>query len=115
MKPFVIKVGFDEPLGHKPEDMGEYARTCSVDGEEPRTVHQSEGPPPTLAAMQAFVGGYIEIIETVDGRQIIIDEEGKLKGKPINHEATLLARGRIMPTDFICGDVLVLSGDAKVD
>ncbi len=60
----------------------------------------------TLEEMRdAIGGGWIEIVQTTDGRLMVLDEEGKLKGLPINLEAT----GRYLhgDTDFICGDVLV--------
>mgnify|MGYP003139922373 FL=1 len=64
---------------------------------------------PTLEKCQEFVGGYIEIIFTSDGRQIVVDEEGLLKGKPINVDATEEANRTIV------GDAMVLSGEARLD
>lgn len=64
---------------------------------------------PTLEKCQEFVGGYIEIIFTSDGRQIIVDEEGRLKGKPINVDATEEANRTIV------GDAMILSGEARLD
>ena len=58
-----------------------------------------------LAEMNEIVGGYIEIINAKDGRIIIIDEEGKLKNKPFNEEATKLYIHGLQ--DPIVGDVLV--------
>lgn len=57
----------------------------------------------TLEEMQAFVGGYIEIVYLDDGRMMILNEEGKLNGLPINDKATAL----FSPHDEIVGDVLV--------
>lgn len=64
---------------------------------------------PTLEKCQEFVGGYIEIIFTSDGRQIVVDEEGRLKGKPINVDATEEANRTIV------GDAMILSGEARLD
>jgi len=64
---------------------------------------------PTLEKCQEFVGGYIEIIFTSDGRQIVVDEEGRLKGKPINVDASEEANRTIV------GDAMILSGDARLD
>jgi|TARA_B100000073_G_scaffold319365_1_gene298218 hypothetical protein len=65
---------------------------------------------PTLEKCQEFVGGYIEIIPSKDGKkQIIVDEEGMLKGKPVNEDAT---------EEFgmlLVGDIMVLSGEARLD
>jgi hypothetical protein len=42
----------------------------------------------SLEELQTLVGGYIEVIGTKDGRFLVIDEEGKLKRKPLNAAAT---------------------------
>lgn len=60
---------------------------------------------PTLEEAQALVGGYVEVVYLPDGRQMLIDEEGKLKRKPVNVEATMLYGRR---NDVIVGDVVVL-------
>tara|TARA_R100001594_G_scaffold24789_1_gene48624 strand:- start:19184 stop:19459 length:276 start_codon:yes stop_codon:yes gene_type:complete len=77
---------------------------------------------PTYEEMKKFVGGYIEVVESADAKHdIILDEEGKLKGKPINKEATELYLGEEdddtaagWDFDVIVGDVMVLSGDARL-
>ncbi len=83
---------------------------------------------PTLEQMQKFVGGYIQIVYCDNGDQIIMDEEGKLKDKEPNWEATehwfmdkdgvSLADKGIPPEeypDIIVGDCLVLRGKARLD
>lgn len=84
---------------------------------------------PTLEELQAMVGGYIEVAfdDNDLGVQVIVDEEGKLKGKPINMEATehwfeLLQGGRlhtldefIKNVDYLVGHVVVLHGNARID
>ena len=77
---------------------------------------------PTLKEMQEFVGGYIEVVQSADTKyDIILDEEGKLKDKPINIEATELYVGEEQDDtsagwdfDVIVGDVMVLSGNARL-
>jgi len=60
----------------------------------------------SLQAMQTIVGGYIQQVATRDGRYLIVDEDGKYKGKPVNEKATQL----FWPLhDTIVGDVLVLT------
>lgn len=65
-----------------------------------------------LKEMQDFVGGYIECIEFPDGRTLVVNEEGKLEGLPVNDQATALWRQQF-PTDddIIVGDVLIVSKD----
>ena len=55
-----------------------------------------------LSELQEVVGGYIEIVETIDKQIMVVNEEGKLIGLPFNEEATRLVR-----YDVIVGDVLV--------
>jgi hypothetical protein len=81
-----------------------------------KTTHIKDKPP-TLEELQELVGGYIEVAYAPNGDQIIMDEEGKLKNKPINWEATEHWLGKkenyaIYP-DVIVGDVIILSGNAK--
>lgn len=57
-----------------------------------------------LEELQKYVGGYIEIVNTNDGRIMVIDEEGKLNNKDENSKATYLFEN---PFDIIVGDVVV--------
>lgn len=50
----------------------------------------------TLDELQKIVGGYIEIIGTPQGKILVINEEGKLKGLPINIAATDIAGQEIV-------------------
>ena len=45
---------------------------------------------PTLKEAQDFVGGYVEGITFPNGDYLIVNEEGKLMGLPLNPEATAL-------------------------
>ena len=71
---------------------------------------------PTLKEMQEFVGGYIEVVYLNKESMMIIDEEGKIKEKPVNKEATDIAHENqaIFNTDYIAGDAMILSGDARL-
>ena len=62
---------------------------------------------PTLAEMQKFVGGYIEVVYASNGDQIVLDEEGRLKGKEINIVDDEVAN--------IVGDALILKGKARLE
>jgi len=68
----------------------------------------------TLEELQGMVGGYIQVVEINNGKtQIIMDEEGKLKGKMINLEATNVwfPDQYILP-DSIVGDAVILTKKA---
>lgn len=57
----------------------------------------------SLEEMQAIVGGYIEIVYLDNGKLMIVNEEGKINGLPLNDNASML----VGYTDLIMGDVLV--------
>ncbi|RUW56826.1 DUF3846 domain-containing protein [Mesorhizobium sp. M8A.F.Ca.ET.021.01.1.1] len=85
-----------------------------------------------LRAFQEAVGGYIEVVQLLEmfdhGGVIrkciaLCDEEGKLKGKPINVEATKKwyrnVEGKVgIPAhrmnDFLVGDIAFVFGDPKI-
>lgn len=60
-----------------------------------------------LAELQAMVGGYIEVIPLSEGRLMALNEDGKLRGLPVNREATAVALPFLGAGDFIVGDALV--------
>lgn len=72
-----------------------------------------------LEEMQQAVGGWIEAVDfelTGEwGKDSILctlwlNEEGKLLDLPRNQKATDLVSDRIMPEDYIAGDVLITGG-----
>lgn len=62
-----------------------------------------------LEEAQSLVGGYIQIISIGYGEVMVLDEEGKLKGKKENRIATIMAKDKkaIFQSDYIVGDVIV--------
>ena len=58
---------------------------------------------PDLKAAQDFVGGYVEGIPFPNGDYLIINEEGKLIGLPINEQATKLWKETFDNDNFITG------------
>ena len=64
-----------------------------------------------LTEMQEIVGGYVELIRLNDGRMIIVDEEGKSKGKAVNIPATNILRRDHFTTDYIVGTAIVCDAD----
>ena len=61
----------------------------------------------TLEELQKAVGGYIQILTMPDGKLMVFNEEGKLKGLPPNEAATRLMGSQLLPGDFIVGNALV--------
>lgn len=61
----------------------------------------------TLLEMQHYVGGYIETVNVGNGKVLIVDGEGKLKGKLPNRIATgwLQMEGI---HDWVVGDAMLI-------
>lgn len=77
-------------------------------------VSPARGAKLSLREMQALVGGYIEILRLADGRLLVCNEEGKLRGLPLNDVATELFQVDRAWYDPIVGDVLLCTA-AEVD
>jgi hypothetical protein len=74
----------------------------NTDAAEFKIIEDSKDEP-TLKAAQEFVGGYVEGIQFPNGDYLIINEEGKLMGLPLNPEATALWRATFDNDNFITG------------
>ena len=75
------------------------AKIIKADGTE-IAVTPKNGKDFKLDELQPIVGGYIEIVY-LPGRFMVVNEEGKLMGLPINGKASFIAG------ETIVGDVLV--------
>ena len=81
---------------------------------ETKTITDKE---PTLKEMQKFVGGYIEVVDAPNGDQIVLNEEGRIFGLPINYEASEYWLGKGQYDDLynnILGNALILKGKARL-
>ena len=58
---------------------------------------------PDLKTAQKFVGGMVEGISFPNGDYLIINEEGKLIGLPLNPEATALWRATFDNDNYVTG------------
>ena len=67
---------------------------------------------PGLKSAQEFVGGYVQGIEFPNGDYLIINEEGKLMGLPLNPEATALWRMTFTKDKYLWGHDDWVSGPA---
>ena len=66
---------------------------------------QSKEDSPSLSEAQKFVGGWVEVVTVNDGI-LIIDEEGKLKDKPVNEVASKMYADKYGDEDIIVGDAI---------
>jgi len=78
-----------------------------------KEVRPSNGVYWTLEEKQNLVGGYIEVVSTVDGHFMVINELGKLKELELNIPATrIYVHGR---SDVILGNALVVDNRLELD
>lgn len=61
--------------------------------------------PNELKALQGLVGGYVEAVD-LGNCVMLVDEEGKIKGKPINYYNYLL-------NDYICGTAVFVGTEGE--
>ena len=74
---------------------------------------------PDLESAQKFVGGMVQGIQFPNGDYMIMNEEGKLMGLPLNPEATTLWRATFTKDkylfgydDFVVGPAILIKKDA---
>ena len=74
---------------------------------------------PTLKEAQDFVGGMVECVQFPNGDLLLLNEEGKLMGLPLNPEATALWRAHFPKEkfpigwdDFVVGPAMVITKQA---
>ena len=74
---------------------------------------------PQYQAVSDFVGGMVEAVTFPNGDLLLLNEEGKLMGLPLNPEATTLWRMTFTKDkymfghdDFVVGPAMVITKDA---
>jgi len=90
------------------------ATLYSVDGRV-KEIRPSNGVNWSLEELQTLVGGYIEVVRTVDNRFMVINELGKIMNPPLeaNFPATrLYLYGR---RDYIAGPAVVVDTKLELD
>jgi hypothetical protein len=76
-------------------------KVLRVDGSEQEVAGKI-----SLPEAQKAVGGYVEVVKA-SKVAFLVDEDGRRKGKPINHKASALAGVMLV------GDVILLEGTSK--
>lgn len=61
--------------------------------------------------LKSFVGRWIEVVRINDKDILVINEEAKLVGLPMNVQATELVSNNLIPGDYIAGDALICQDD----
>ena len=75
---------------------------------------KSKNDDPSLSDAQKFVGGWVEVVQVNDGI-LIIDEEGKLKDKPVNEVASKMYADKYGDADIIVGDAIFIPNGIQSD
>ena len=75
------------------------------------TVFDKKEDRPSLEEAQALVGGYVERVHSAANPtwQILVNEEGRMRGLPVNEEASQICG------TMIVGDVVILKDKARWD
>ena len=72
-------------------------------------VIEDKNDEPTLEDAQAFVEGWVEPVWLSNGDLLLINEEGVMRGLPVNEIASVIARQPIL------GNAMVIKKDALKD
>ena len=67
---------------------------------------------PDYKAVSKFVGGMVEAVTFPNGDLLLLNEEGKLMGLPLNPEATLLWKMTFDNNNYITGRKDIVVGPA---
>lgn len=86
--------------------MMKFSKLIPVKG-EPIDVRPKNGKCFELKELQKAVDGYIEIIHLTNSKVMIINEEGKLDGLPINAIATIIYQRIKKINDVIVGNAII--------
>lgn len=78
------------------------------------TVKPKNGSSFSLAELQKFVGGMIEIVPLPSGNSIIVNEEGKVIGLPKNTKATEVWKQEYPIEKYPHNNDELIAGDALV-
>ena len=68
---------------------------------------KSKNDDPSLSEAQKFVGGWVEVVQVNDGI-LIVDEEGKMKNKPVNEVASKMYADKYGDADIVVGDAIYI-------
>ena len=92
--------------------------TLSIDANDFVIIDDKKNEP-QYKAVSDFVGGMVEVVQFPNGDLLLLNEEGKLMGLPLNPEATALWRSHFTKDkyafghdDFVVGPAIVIQKDA---
>jgi sarcosine oxidase gamma subunit len=74
------------------------------------TIKPANGVNWSLEELQTLVGGYIEAVRIGPSKWLIVDEEGLLKNKPFNANASTMASCQIVGDAVMVGTWMEMNG-----
>lgn len=89
------------------------ALLIKADGTE-ATVQPHNGTKFTLDELQAYVGGYIELLTAADGRWMWVNEDAIRRCLPRNETASHLLHPKYGVL-YVLGDVLITKNESEVE
>ena len=85
--------------------------TLSIDANEFLIIDDKKNEP-QYKAVSDFVGGMVEVVQFPNGDLLLLNEEGKLMGLPLNPEATLLWKMTFDNDNYVTGRKDIVVGPA---
>ena len=85
--------------------------TLSIDANEFLIIDDKKNEP-QYKAVSDFVGGMVEVVQFPNGDLLLLNEEGKLMGLPLNPEATLLWKITFDNDNYVTGRKDIVVGPA---
>ena len=82
--------------------LADYFKSANTDQSQFNYI-DDEKKTPSLKEAQDFVGGYVECVTFPNGDLLLLNEEGKLMGLPLNPEATALWKATFDNDNYITG------------
>ena len=82
--------------------LADYFKSANTDQSQFKYIDDEKNTP-SLKEAQDFVGGMVECITWPNGDLLIVNEEGKLMGLPLNPEATLLWKITFDNDNYVTG------------
>lgn len=78
-------------------------------------VVEKNDPEPQYDAVREYVGGLVERVGLPNGDVLLMNEEGKLEGLPVNADATMVWMTHFGETDVLVGNVILIKKEAVKD
>lgn len=83
-------------------------------GKLPKRVSPENGKKFSLKELQGYVGGLVEFVPLPSGKLMVVNEEGKLDGLPVNENATAIFKKEYPKRIYALNNDELVVGNALV-